>query len=194
MTKSTSYGLTYKSIILAAGFLLTLSASGVSYAAEENVIKLENEVTIKTSVVVTFPTQPNTSGGYTTDHGEGGMISLPNPPGSGDTIIVGGVKDNPPPYTTILVSTPGSFSLDSNEYSITVGDTLDTVALFKSTQDSVQTIKSQVIYFSKNPEIAQVDSQGNITGIHPGLTQITAWYQGQQFTAPVLVVNSYLSH
>ncbi|MNT36891.1 Bacterial Ig-like domain (group 2) [compost metagenome] len=166
----------------------------MSYAAEENVIKLENEVSINTSVVFTSPTQQNTSGGYTTDHGEGGVISLPNPPGSTDTIIVGGVKDNQPPYTTIPVFTPGSFYLDSDEYSITVGDTLDTVALFKSTPESIQTINSQVFYFSKNPDIAQVDSQGNITGIHPGLTQITAWYQGQQFTASVLVVNPYVAH
>ncbi|USB31929.1 Ig-like domain-containing protein [Paenibacillus sp. YPG26] len=190
MTFSTTRRLTYRSMAVIAGFILTLSASGVGYAAEANITQVGHEAEVNTGIGFTSPAQPNTSGGYTTEPGEGGVISLPNPPGSKDTIHVGGVKNNPP-YTTIPVFTPGSFYLDSTEYSITTGDTLDTVALFKTDSGSVQTLHAQVYYSSNHPDIAQIDSQGNITGIRPGLAQITAVHAGLQFTASVLVVSPY---
>ncbi|MBP2000940.1 hypothetical protein J2Z69_001983 [Paenibacillus shirakamiensis] len=87
----------------------------------------------------------------------------------------------------------GSFYLDSDAYSITIGDTLDTVALYKDGNGKVHNATAEAQYSSSNSAVASIDSQGNITGIKAGTATITATYKGITFTAPVLVVKPYVA-
>lgn len=177
-----------KKALALSGVIFALALPATGFAAED-VPVIENSENTTTNVVITFPGQPNTGGDYTNGNGNGttspGNPGLPN---------VGGVKDPTNPSTPVV--TNPQFYLDSEEYSVTVGDTLDTSAFFKINQGSAPTRvnSDQVIYYSEHPEILQVDNQGNLTGLKPGLARVTAWYSGLKFTASVLVVNPYAAH
>ncbi|MNY47469.1 Bacterial Ig-like domain (group 2) [compost metagenome] len=75
-----------------------------------------------------------------------------------------------------------------------MGDTFDTAAFAKDISGAVHNVTSQVQYFSENPSLLQVDQQGNITGLNPGVAHVTAWYNGLKYTATVLVVKPYSAH
>lgn len=128
-------------------------------------------------------TTPNSDGSYTIgDHG-----TIEFPPGSGGTINVGGVKDNPTiPQNTV------NFHLDSEEYSITVGHQFEVEGLLSSASGGTNRVSDPIIFFSANPNILTIDSYGTITGISPGITKITAIYQGQIVEASVWVFRPYV--
>lgn len=88
--------------------------------------------------------------------------------------------------------TDGVYTLDSDEYSLTVNHTIDLIALFKKADGGVIPVTAESKISVENPEIASIDKAGDITGLSPGLTQITAEYQGYKATATLLVVRPYL--
>lgn len=88
--------------------------------------------------------------------------------------------------------TDGVLTLDSDEYSLTVNHTIDLIALFRKLDGSIIPVTAESKLSIERPEIASVDKDGNITGISPGLTQITAEYQGYKATATLLVVRPYV--
>ncbi|WP_433946031.1 hypothetical protein [Paenibacillus sp. SN-8-1] len=90
--------------------------------------------------------------------------------------------------------TDGIYTLDSNEYSLTVNHTIDPIALFMKSDGSVIPVTGESKLSIKHPEIATIDEAGNITGLSPGLTQITAEYQGYTATATLLVVPPYVQN
>ncbi|RUT36492.1 hypothetical protein EJP77_05840 [Paenibacillus zeisoli] len=86
----------------------------------------------------------------------------------------------------------GVFTLDSDEYSLTVNQSIDLIALFKKSDGSVIPVTGESKFSIEHPEIASIDEAGDITGLSPGITQITAEYQGYKATATLLVVRPYL--
>lgn len=88
--------------------------------------------------------------------------------------------------------TPGQFYLDSEDYSVTVGSELDIVALFTDETGETANVSGETRFTTARPEIAQIDEHGNITGISPGLTSVTAVYKGHTYTSSLLVVKPYV--
>lgn len=86
----------------------------------------------------------------------------------------------------------GTYYLDSEEYSITVNTTIDIVALFKKTDGTIIPVTTDTRFTIEHPGIASIDNQGNITGLAPGLTKVTAEYQGYKAEATVLIVRPYI--
>ncbi|WP_433943185.1 S8 family serine peptidase [Paenibacillus sp. SN-8-1] len=87
---------------------------------------------------------------------------------------------------------PGVFSLDSEDYSLLVGEQFETVALFTDQNGKVKNVSSEAVYTSKNPKVVTVDKDGTLTGVSKGVTQITATYKGHTVTVGVLVVVPYV--
>lgn len=86
----------------------------------------------------------------------------------------------------------GSFYLDSDEYSLTAGTSLDTAAFFKDKDGSIHNVTNQCIFKSDNSKVVEYDPDGNINGVHAGITYITAEYQGKSYRAQVQVVRAYV--
>ncbi|MNH82995.1 Bacterial Ig-like domain (group 2) [compost metagenome] len=84
----------------------------------------------------------------------------------------------------------GSFYLDSDEYSLTAGISLDTVAFFRDKDGKIHNVTKQSIFKSENPKVVDYDKDGNIIGVQAGITTITAEYQGQTYRALVQVVRA----
>ncbi|GIP23289.1 Ig-like domain-containing protein [Paenibacillus sp. J22TS3] len=84
----------------------------------------------------------------------------------------------------------GTFYLDSEEYSLTEGTSIDTVALFKDKDGKIHDVTKQSIFKSENPAIVDYDKDGNINGVRAGITYITAEYQGKTYRALVQVVRA----
>lgn len=84
--------------------------------------------------------------------------------------------------------TEGTFYLDSEEYSLTVGTSVDTVAIFKDKDGKIHDITKATTFKSENPAIVDYDQDGNINGIRAGITYIDAEYQGKTYRALVQVV------
>lgn len=85
----------------------------------------------------------------------------------------------------------GVFYLDSEDYSLLVGEQFETVALFKNKDGKVVNVTAETVYNTKNSKIVTVDQDGTLTGVSKGVTQITATYKGYTYTASVLVVVPY---
>jgi hypothetical protein len=76
--------------------------------------------------------------------------------------------------------------LDSMDYSLVAGQTIDTVLTF--VYGNGQTNVTRVgAYSIADPAIASVDTSGNITGLMPGQTVLTATYNGLQAKADVYI-------
>lgn len=89
-------------------------------------------------------------------------------------------------------TTNGTLYLDSEDYSLSINTTLDIQASFHTPDGSRATVTEATYFTIDNPSIATIDASGNITGLSPGLTQITAEYQGHRATATLLVVRPYV--
>lgn len=79
-----------------------------------------------------------------------------------------------------------SLKLDSEDYSLSVGQTLDTVLTFVYGDRKVN-ISPYGSYSTTDPSILTVDRLGNMTGHKYGQTVLTATYNGLQTTANVYV-------
>ncbi|WP_433943925.1 Ig-like domain-containing protein [Paenibacillus sp. SN-8-1] len=77
--------------------------------------------------------------------------------------------------------------LDSISYSLIPGDTLDTHLIVQDQQGGSKDVTSQGKYVIEDTSIAQVDKEGNITGVRPGETTLNASYQDQTVTAKIYV-------
>lgn len=86
----------------------------------------------------------------------------------------------------------GEFFLDDSEYSVTVNDMIDIVALYKKPDGTVLPVTKETRFSIENPEIASIDEEGNIIGLAPGLTSVNAEYNGQTAAASLLVVKPYV--
>lgn len=98
----------------------------------------------------------------------------------------------PVTVTDVPEESPGRFYLDSEDYSLTVGGELDIQALFTDANGNTSIVNEETRFTIADPGIAQIDERGVITGLKRGLTFLTAAYQGQTFTASLLVVNPYV--
>lgn len=74
--------------------------------------------------------------------------------------------------------------------------TSSTISIIKGTKHSVnidfgeEACATDIIYKSNNQKIASVDSEGTITGINPGKTELLISKMGKQFSVPVIVTTS----
>lgn len=86
---------------------------------------------------------------------------------------------------------PAGFNLDSSEYSLSVGDRLDTRAYIYDYATSKRTDITHLTRFrSENPEIADYDDNGDLVGLKAGTTKINAYYKGSYRSATVQVLRS----
>lgn len=76
---------------------------------------------------------------------------------------------------------------DSEEYSISRGDTFDTVVISESSKGQHVPVTKYSAFVSDKPEILNIDKDGNITGVKRGTAVIQAEYNGQIVTAEVRV-------
>ncbi|MNO61847.1 Bacterial Ig-like domain (group 2) [compost metagenome] len=86
----------------------------------------------------------------------------------------------------------GELFLDSDEYSLSIGTELDVAAFFTDAFGNTSLVTQNTTFSSDHPTIATVDEYGNIRGISPGITYITAEYNGLTYRASVWVVRPYL--
>ncbi|MNH89363.1 Bacterial Ig-like domain (group 2) [compost metagenome] len=100
------------------------------------------------------------------------------------------VKLNAPVQTPDPGDSEVALKLDSNEYSLVPGDTLDTRLIVQDQQGGSKDVTSQGKYMIDDTNIAQVDEAGNITGVRPGETKLNASYQDQTVTAKIYVFKS----
>lgn len=86
---------------------------------------------------------------------------------------------------------PIGLYLDSTEYSLSVGDKLDTRMYMYDNSTAKQTDITHLTTFrSDNPEIADYDENGDLVGLKAGTTKIFAYYKGSYRSATVQVVRS----
>jgi hypothetical protein len=76
--------------------------------------------------------------------------------------------------------------LDSEDYSLTAGETMDTV-LTSVYGDHSSIVTRYGSYSIADPAVASVDASSNITGLQSGKTVLTGTYNGQQTKANVSV-------
>lgn len=86
---------------------------------------------------------------------------------------------------------PGHFFLDSDEYSLSVGTELDIAAFYTDETGLTSKVTEDTVFAVDDPAVAAVDEYGNIRGISPGVTQITAAFNGHIYRASVWVVRPY---
>ncbi|MMZ58364.1 Bacterial Ig-like domain (group 2) [compost metagenome] len=86
----------------------------------------------------------------------------------------------------------GTFYLDSDEYSLSIGTELDISAYFTDILGNNSLVTQDTTFSSDDPQIAIVDEYGNIYGIKPGITFITATYKGLTYKASVWVVHPHV--
>lgn len=86
---------------------------------------------------------------------------------------------------------PGHFFLDSDEYSLSIGAELDVTAYFTEESGLTSEVTKETVFTVDDPNIAVVDEVGNIRGVSPGITYITAVYNGMTYSASVWVVRPY---
>ncbi|KRF03400.1 hypothetical protein ASG89_23470 [Paenibacillus sp. Soil766] len=103
----------------------------------------------------------------------GGAMILSSP----ETLMKLAVYSSPPQT---------GLKLDSEDYSLSVGQTLDTV-LTSVYGDRKVNVSQYGSYSTADPSILTVDRLGNITGLKYGQTVLTATYNGLQTTANVYV-------
>ncbi|MUG43739.1 hypothetical protein [Paenibacillus woosongensis] len=88
---------------------------------------------------------------------------------------------------------PAGFNLDSTEYSLSIGDKLDTRTYIYDYSTSKRTDITHLTTFrSDNPEIADYDENGDLVGLKAGTTKIYAYYKGSYRSATVQVVRSFV--
>lgn len=88
-------------------------------------------------------------------------------------------------------TSPGRFFLDSDDYSLSVGTELDVAAYVTDEAGVTSKVTENTAFTTDAPSIAVVDEYGNIRGISPGVTYITATYNGMTYRASVWVVRPY---
>ncbi|WP_196427297.1 hypothetical protein [Paenibacillus woosongensis] len=88
----------------------------------------------------------------------------------------------------------GRFYLDSEEYSLSIGTELDVAAYYVNESGLPFKVTQDTMFSIDDPSIATVDEYGNIRGIRPGITHITATYNGIIYRASVWVVRPYVQH
>ncbi|WP_379389942.1 Ig-like domain-containing protein [Paenibacillus lentus] len=86
----------------------------------------------------------------------------------------------------------GQFYLDSEEYSLSIGTELDVAAYYAHESGHPSLVTQDTVFRIDDPSIATMDEQGNIKGISPGTTYITATYNGITYRASVWVVRPYV--
>ncbi|WP_019639667.1 Ig-like domain-containing protein [Paenibacillus fonticola] len=89
---------------------------------------------------------------------------------------------------------PGRFYLDSEEYSLSIGTELDVAAYYVNESGLPSRVTQDTVFSIDDPSIATIDEYGNIRGISPGITYITATYNGTTYRASVGVVRPYVHH
>lgn len=85
----------------------------------------------------------------------------------------------------------GPFFLDSEEYSLTVGDQFELEARFRDEQGQVYLVNEDTVFTIADSSIATIDELGNVKGVSPGFTYVTAEYQGLTYRAVLWIVRPY---
>ncbi|AZK47622.1 Ig-like domain-containing protein [Paenibacillus lentus] len=81
-------------------------------------------------------------------------------------------------------SPQASLLLDSNEYRLSVGQTLEVAVIYNSGEQST-VVTTDSVLISANSSIVTVDSDGNMIGVNKGRTTLTASYNGLEVTVAV---------
>ncbi|MDQ0876776.1 outer membrane protein assembly factor BamB [Paenibacillus sp. V4I3] len=114
-----------------------------------------------------------------------GTLYLPSLNGATFKLIaIGGKVD---------VKTLIGLSLDSNSYTINVGDTHSTVVTAHYSDGSTQDVTSQSVFTSTDSNVALVSSTGTVYGANPGTSTITATWNGQSTSANVTVIQNLIT-
>lgn len=83
-----------------------------------------------------------------------------------------------------------ALTFDSESYSLSVGDTLDTVVTAVYSSGEYRNVTGQAAFASADPSILSIDGEGNMTGHRKGQTTVTANYSGYEAVATVFVYGS----
>ncbi|MNI34883.1 Bacterial Ig-like domain (group 2) [compost metagenome] len=83
-----------------------------------------------------------------------------------------------------------SLHFDSSLYTLTVGQTLDTVVNARN-GSTVTDVTYEANFSSDDDSIVSIDEFGNITGLQSGKTNIRATWNGKEAQATVIVFNIY---
>jgi hypothetical protein len=83
-------------------------------------------------------------------------------------------------------TTPSGLKLDSKDYSLTAGQSLDTVLTVVKNGKTV-IVSGQGSYSISDPSVASINTEGLITGIKRGVTVLKATYNGMVTTATLYV-------
>lgn len=85
----------------------------------------------------------------------------------------------------------GRLQLDSDEYSLAAGTQIDIrVTVLDYLTGKETDVTKQAKFRSENPDIADIDAEGNLVGKRAGNTTIYAFYKGSHVMADVQVMRS----
>ncbi|MED5019742.1 hypothetical protein P9847_20825 [Paenibacillus chibensis] len=85
----------------------------------------------------------------------------------------------------------GAIQMDSDEYSLAAGSSIDIHLLFMDAATGKTTdVTAKASFRSDHPDIAGVDDEGNLTGYRAGVTRIYGSYKGKSVFADVQVLRS----
>ncbi|WP_171683406.1 family 43 glycosylhydrolase [Paenibacillus planticolens] len=91
---------------------------------------------------------------------------------------------------TVTVTAPSGYNyLDSYAYTLNVNAVHATVLKTVDSSNNEQNVTANASYSSANPLIASVNANGEVTGLRPGDTVITADYQGKSYKVNVRVAS-----
>ncbi|MBA9084189.1 hypothetical protein FHR92_000643 [Fontibacillus solani] len=121
-----------------------------------------------------------------------GQITGVHPGSTIVTATYGGLSTTASIEITTVGEPLGHFYLDSDEYSLSIGTELDVAAFYTDELGSTSLVTRDTAFSSANPEIATIDDDGNITGIAPGITYITATYNDLTYRASVWIIRPYV--
>ncbi|MNI03663.1 Bacterial Ig-like domain (group 2) [compost metagenome] len=121
-----------------------------------------------------------------------GLIKGIKPGSTSVTATYGGISTTASIEVTTASEPLGHFYLDSDEYSLSIGTELDVAAFYTDELGSTSLVTRDTAFSSANPQIATIDDYGNITGIAPGITYITATYNNLTYRANVWIVRPYV--
>lgn len=120
-----------------------------------------------------------------------GTVNLYNPSGQGVTVVVSAASNS---STTVSSTSSGTTSSAISSISLTSQSVLlGGTYQFTATDQLGRSITLPLVWTSSKPSIATVDSNGNVTGIAPGSTTITASNGSIQSNAVTLTVAQYSS-
>ena len=124
---------------------------------------------------------------FTANDTAGGPYTVNATVGGVTTPATFALTNTPAALTDVAVSAPSGLGSLGGTPALKVGETAQFTAMGNYADNSTQNLTGQVQWSSSNPNVASVDSSGNVTAKGAGTATITASYGGKQGQSTITV-------